>query len=88
LGYFPRARAPEVVYPRGSVPAERSREATVEALAAVDSALARAAERFGLATPLLKHAFFGAMTVPQWRKFHFRHTAHHMRQVRERATLP
>jgi len=88
LGYFPRARAPEAVVPRGSIAPEHSREAIAEALAAVDSALARAAERFGLATPLLKHAFFGGMTVPQWRKFHFRHTVHHMRQVGERVALP
>jgi len=87
LGYFPRARAPEAVVPRGSIPPERSLEAVAEALAAVDAALARAAERFGEGTPLLKHAFFGGMTVPQWRMFHFRHTAHHMRQVRRRTAM-
>jgi len=85
VGYFPRARAPELVTPSGSIPPEQTRAAIAEALTALDAALARAAGRFGARTPLLKHAFFAAMTVPQWRKFHWRHVRHHMRQVRARS---
>lgn len=84
LGYFPRAEAPESVRPRGSVEAEHSREAIDEALVRVDATLDRAAERFGVGTPLLKHPYFGALTVRQWRRFHWRHTVHHLRQVRAR----
>jgi hypothetical protein len=88
IGYFPRARAPESTTPRGSVPPERSREAILEALAALDSLLARAADRFGERTPLLKHPYFGGLTVGQWQRFHWRHTVHHMRQVRARSRTP
>ena len=85
VGYFPRATAPELVTPSGSIPPEQVRPAIAEALTVLDATLARAGERFGLRTPLLKHAFFAALTVPQWRKFHWRHAHHHMRQVRERS---
>jgi len=84
IGYFPRAQAPEGVVPSGSIPAERVRAAIAEALVALDAALDRAAARFGERTPLLRHAFFAAMTVRQWRTFHWRHARHHMRQVRRR----
>lgn len=85
VGYFPRANAPEGVVPSGSIPPEQVRAAIGEALTILDATLDRAAERFGEHTPLLRHAFFAAMTVPQWRKFHWRHACHHMRQVRHRA---
>lgn len=85
VGYFPRASAPEGVVPSGSIPPEQVRGAIAEALTVLDATLDRAAERFGERTPLLRHAFFAAMTVPQWRRFHWRHVRHHMRQVRERS---
>jgi hypothetical protein len=85
IGYFPPATAPVPVTPSGSIPPEQLRAAIAEALAALDDALARAAARFGERTPLLRHAFFAALTVPQWRKFHWRHARHHMRQVRRRS---
>jgi hypothetical protein len=84
LGYFPRAEAPEYARPRGSVDVERIREAIDAALVRLDATLDRAAERFGEGTPLLRHPFFAAMTVRQWRTFHRRHTLHHLRQVRAR----
>ena len=86
LGYFPRVQAPNSVQPRGSVGADRVREAIDEALVRLDTVLARAAERFGEDTPLLKHRYFAALNVRQWRRFHRRHTLHHLRQVRARAS--
>lgn len=86
VGYFPPAKAPDAVVPSGSIPPADVRAAIAEALTALDATLDRAAERFGEGTPLLRHAFFAAMTVPQWRKFHWRHACHHMRQVRARGT--
>jgi hypothetical protein len=85
FGYFPRADAPEYARPSGSVDVERIREAIDAALVRLDATLDRAAERFGEGTPLLKHPYFAAMTVRQWRRFHRRHTVHHLRQVRARA---
>ncbi len=84
LGVFPRANAPAAVTPRGSIPPERAREAIAAALVRVDAALELAAARFGERTPLLRHAYFAGLTVRQWRRFHWRHTRHHMRQVRAR----
>jgi hypothetical protein len=84
VGYFPRANAPEGVVPSGSIPPAEVRAAIAEALVLLDATLDRAAARFGAGTPLLRHAFFAAMTVPQWRKFHWRHARHHMRQVHRR----
>jgi Protein of unknown function (DUF1569) len=84
LGYFPKARAPEATTPGSSVPPERLVGATREGIVAVDAALTRAADRFGEGTPILNHPYFAAMSSRQWRAFHWRHTIHHMKQVRDR----
>ncbi len=82
IAYFPRVKAPEPTTPTGSIPADRVRESARAALAALDVAAERAVARFGDALPLLNHPYFAGMNVRQWRKFHWRHTAHHMRQAR------
>lgn len=82
LGYFPKAEAPAMVVPSGTVPEERSVSALQDALTLLDAVLTRVAERFGLDTLVANHPYFGGMSVRQWRKFHWRHTVHHMRQVR------
>lgn len=87
LGYFPRVEAPERTRPTGSIPPEQSVAAIREALTALDAALARASARFGDAALVANHPYFQGLTVPQWRKFHWRHTVHHMRQVRARAAV-
>jgi hypothetical protein len=58
------------------------------ALVAMDEALSRAAQRFGVEARVLDHPYFGGMTVPQWRKFHWRHTLHHLRQLEARRAEP
>lgn len=85
LGYFPRARAPEMTRPSGSIPPERSVAAVLEALRALDGAMALISTRFGEARAVANHPYFAGMSLPQWRKFHWRHTNHHMRQVRAAA---
>jgi hypothetical protein len=82
LAYFPRARAPEPTTPTGGIPVERVRESALEALAALDRAADQAEVRCGLEVPLLNHPYFAGMNLRQWRKFHWRHTVHHMGQVR------
>ena len=83
-GYFPRVEAPEMTRPSRSIPPERSVSAVLDALRTVDSVLTRVSARFGDDALVANHPFFSGMTVPQWRKFHWRHTIHHMRQVRAR----
>ena len=83
-GYFPRVSAPETTRPTGIAP-ERSLTSVREALIRLDGALTRAAERFGEDVRVANHPYFGGLTIRQWRKFHWRHTNHHMAQVRRRA---
>jgi hypothetical protein len=83
LGYFPRARSPEAVLPRGDrglvgVDDVRRR------LAALDAVLADAVSVFGEHTPFLNHPILGPFSVDDWRRFHAIHVRHHMKQVRER----
>lgn len=83
VGYFPRVAAPEGTRPTGTAP-ERSLPSVREALVQVDTALAGAATRFGEDVRVANHPYFGGLTVRQWRKFHWRHTCHHMSQVHQR----
>jgi hypothetical protein len=85
FGYFPRVEAPEGTRPAGRIPPDRSVAAVREALIALDATCSRLAERVGEHTRVANHPYFAGLTVRQWRKFHWQHTRHHMRQVRARA---
>lgn len=86
LGYFPRVEAPSMTRPNGTVPADRALPAIREALEALDATLARVSEKFGVDVLVSNHPYLAGMTVRQWQKFHWRHTRHHMKQVRERSS--
>jgi hypothetical protein len=86
VGYFPRVEAPEMTRPTAGISPESSLASVRDALIAVDATLTRVGARFGEAVFVANHPYFAGLTVPQWRKFHWRHTRHHMRQVRARAT--
>jgi hypothetical protein len=83
IGYFPRANAPEATQPKRSIPAHESVPAILAALDRLDATLGRVSDRFGDGVAVANHPYFSGMTVPQWRKFHWRHTLHHMRQIRK-----
>jgi hypothetical protein len=85
LGYFPKVQAPKMTVPSGSIPVEGCVVAIQEALTALDAVLTRVEVRFGSAVAVANHPYFGGMSVRQWRKLHWRHTVHHMRQVRARS---
>jgi hypothetical protein len=84
VGYFPAVKAPELTTPRGTIPADQSVVAINAALRAMDEALTAAEQRFGRRTLLANHPYFAGLTAAQWRKFHWRHTRHHMKQIRAR----
>ncbi|MGQ0732573.1 MAG: DUF1569 domain-containing protein [Acidobacteriota bacterium] len=84
-GYFPRVKAPAATVPDGTIHPAEVRRAAREALSTLDALMTRAADRFGDDIPVMNHPYFGGMSVRQWRKFHWRHTVHHMRQARARA---
>ena len=82
LGYFPRVKAPEMTIPSGSVDPVVSVMRVRSALTRLDDALSRAEAKFGDRVPVVNHPYFAGLSVAQWRTLHWRHTIHHMRQVR------
>jgi hypothetical protein len=84
-GYLPSGiQSPKMVLPVGIDPATALSVAT-ENLRQMDRALADAAERFGTRSKLMNHPIIGSLSVRQWRRFHWVHTRHHVRQIVYRA---
>ena len=83
-GYFPKVPAPETSRPTGRIAPESAMTAIRAALETLDATLTRVEQRFGATVPVSNHPYFAGMSVKQWRKFHWRHTVHHMAQVRSR----
>jgi len=82
LGYFPTGvQSPEVARP-SSDPAPGVLERMTASLSAFDAAASRAEQRLGGRAKVANHPILGPFTVHQWRRFHFLHTRHHMRQIR------
>jgi hypothetical protein len=88
VGYFPRVRAPRGVVPSTDPNPQAALAAARASLADIDVALDEAAARFGEHAPLFDHPYFGGMSAAQWRRFHRRHTLHHVAQIRERTATP
>lgn len=81
VGYFPTGvRAPEMTLPEGLSGPDALAFAR-EALGALDDAASRAAVRFGARVPIANHPILGGFSVRQWRRFHWMHTRHHVRQI-------
>ena len=82
LGYFPEGRkAPERTVPRGMA-AEEVVKAVAAQVAVMDDLIAQCETRFGRSTRILDHPVLGPLTAHQWRKFHWVHARHHMKQIR------
>ena len=81
LGYLPEGRlAPEVTRPSDSPPPDIVEKA-LAALRDLDEVAARAEARFGAPTPLVNHPIIGPLGVDRWRRFHWIHTRHHVKQI-------
>ncbi|HYA24589.1 MAG TPA: DUF1569 domain-containing protein [Terriglobales bacterium] len=81
FGYMPPGRkAPAVSVPRG-MPAQEIVQAIVPAIVAMDDAITKCEARFGRRTRILDHPILGPLTCSQWRKFHWVHGRHHVRQI-------
>ena len=81
LGYLPEGRkAPERTAPRG-IAADEVARAIGPQIAAMDDIIARCEARFGKRTRLLDHPVLGPLTAAQWRKFHWVHGRHHVKQI-------
>ena len=80
LGYMPQGRQA----PKGTVPGAGDPKNAVAAiianLQAMDGAFTRV-EKIKGRKVRLPHPILGPLTIAQWRKFHWVHTAHHMKQI-------
>jgi hypothetical protein len=84
VGYFPEGRmAPERTMPRGMSP-DAIRPAIASELKKLIAQMDACEIKFGTRTKLLDHPFIGPLTADQWRKFHWVHGRHHIRQMRDR----
>ncbi len=81
LGYMPEGRkSPKNAEPRG-MPCERVLAEFAEKIVAMDAIISRAEEKFGSEAPLLDHPILGPLRAQQWRKFHWVHGRHHLKQL-------
>ena len=84
LGYFPSGRkSPDPVRPRG-MSAEKIIADIGPQIAAMDQLIAQCEERYGSRIKVLDHPVLGPLTARQWRKFHWVHGRHHVKQIWER----
>ncbi len=85
LGYLPEGRtAPVNTRPSGifaDMSPEAIRTRLKESLDALDAAISRCEERYGKGKRLLDHPVIGPLTAAQWRKFHWIHGRHHIKQI-------
>jgi hypothetical protein len=83
LGHLPEGRkAPERTQPRGMLADEVTREIGLR-ISAMDEVIAQCETRFGKQTRVLDHPVLGPLTARQWRKFHWVHGQHHLKQIRK-----
>jgi hypothetical protein len=83
LGHMPKGRtAPERTQPRG-MPADEVTREICPRIAAMDEVIAQCESRFGKRTRVLDHPVLGPLTARQWRKFHWVHGQHHVKQIQK-----
>jgi len=81
-GHMPGGRkAPEPTLPRGAASEQVVNDIGVQ-LGAMEDLLQRCEQRFGSRTKFMNHPVLGALTAAQWRKFHWIHGWHHVKQIR------
>jgi len=81
VGYFPEGRqAPERTRPRGMA-AEKVVAEIGPKIAAMDRLIAQCEARYGKRTRVVDHPVLGPLTARQWRKFHWVHGRHHVKQI-------
>lgn len=80
-GHLPEGRqSPAAARPKG-MPADMVLADIDQKIVGMDESLRRCQERFGGRVKLMDHPILGPLTVQQWRKFHWVHARHHMKQI-------
>lgn len=88
LGYMRSGRkAPAIARPRG-LPFEKVRVEILGAIRQMDEIITRCEGAFGNREKLLDHPVLGPLSAPQWRKLHFVHGMHHLKQIRRLRQAP
>jgi hypothetical protein len=81
LAYFPGGRkAPAFSIPTG-IAAEQALPDALANLAQMDDLISQCEARHGSAIPIADHSILGPLKSDQWRKFHWVHARHHVRQI-------
>jgi len=81
LGYIPEGRkAPKHVVPIG-IPAQEARALVFQNLKGMDEIMQRCETQFGTKVIIADHPILGPLSLTGWRKFHWVHTRHHMKQI-------
>ena len=81
LGHMPAGRkAPEFTVPQGAAPADVVNTIR-QNLRAMDEAITQCERRFGADHKIGNHPVLGPFNVRQWRRFHWVHARHHVRQI-------
>lgn len=81
LGYIPEGRkAPKHVVPRG-IQAQEARTLVFKNLKIMDEVMQRCEAHFGTEIRIADHPILGPLSLTGWRKFHWVHTQHHMKQI-------
>jgi Protein of unknown function (DUF1569) len=83
LGHMPEGRkAPDRALPRG-MPADELMREIGPRLSAMDQVITQCEGSFGKRTRVLDHPILGPLTARQWRKFHWVHGQHHLKQIQK-----
>jgi Protein of unknown function (DUF1569) len=83
LGHLPEGRkAPERTQPRG-MPADEVVREIASRILAMDELITQCEARFGKRNRVLDHPVLGPLTARQWRKFHWVHGRHHLKQIQK-----
>jgi hypothetical protein len=81
LGYMPQGRqAPKMTVPRG-LPPERILAEVQSKIVAMDAIISEAEKKWGGSCRVLDHPILGPLSPCQWRKLHWVHGRHHLKQV-------
>lgn len=79
--HMPEGRqAPANTRPKG-LPGVKVRSEVGAKIVEMDAIIAQCEARFGRSQRLLDHPILGPLTAAQWRKFHFVHGRHHVKQL-------
>lgn len=81
MNHLPEGRkAPKNTVPKG-MSAEQVRAQIALAIAKMDAMIAEAEKKYGANQCLLDHPIIGPLRGQEWRKFHWVHGSHHLKQI-------